>query len=237
MKTMRSRLLAVLAALALGSCQMVFTTSQVAFLARDQYSLPSTLTVAQATTLLQQAQEQGDVAMASALVAVLYEAAAGATPGSAEYEAAAAQLVSAVVLASGAESAMSQALSLFAADAGEEAAFSDTVRSILAAVTLTDDQVAAMALVAASPPDSLEAEPALMAAVALAAAAANQVPDLDVTDPATLTPEVQAQLDAIPAYATALDMLDVAAAIVTASGEESLLGDLIGQILGGLPQS
>lgn len=210
------------------SCQQFFTTSLAATLARDSYAIPADMSVEDATALLDEAIANGDVEMAAALVTPLLAALEAATPGSDAYEAAATALLDAAVLSSGVGPALNEALSVIPLDdlSGiTEEAMSDMVTA-LSTIALDDSAEDALVLLAADPPESLEADQAYAAAIALAMDAFGDA-GLDPADMGSLSAEQEAALSADPGMAAAIDLLDLAA---TLGGGESIVGGLLSGI-------
>lgn len=155
------------AAIALTSCQQLFTTSLAGFLARDSYTVPADLSVADASSLLAEAKANGDADLAAALVAPLVTAMDNATT-TAAYDEAASAALEAVILASEVGPVVTTA-ALAALDALESGGSVDmgSVLESVASVSLTDAEVAALVAIAADPPTDMPATDAITAALAL----------------------------------------------------------------------
>jgi hypothetical protein len=208
-----------LLSLASSSCQRIFTSSLAPFLARDGYTIPSNLSVADAAYLL--SQSQGDPDLAAALVTPLYNAASAATPGTAAYDEAATLLAQAVTDASGIGPAITT-LAVFATIASPTAEeIADATDAVLA-VSLNAAEINALSLILANPPSDYTPAMAYTAAAALAAQALSNIgtTDIDSVDAGAL------ELD--PAYLLALDFINLAS---TTLGGDGGLGDQLGQYL------
>jgi len=209
----------------LSSCQQFFTTSLAASLARDSYTIPADMSVADASALLDQALLNGDAEMAAQLVTPLLAALGAAEVGSDAYNEAAAALLDAVVLSSGVGAAMTEvATSLASADLANltEDDLSGAMATI-STITLTDDAEAALLLLAANPPADMSADDAYSAAIALAADSFTDA-ELDINSIDTLTEEEITELSEDDSMEAALDLLGQAQEI---GGDESLFGDLL----------
>ncbi len=233
----RKRYAAALIALALlslasSSCQRIFTTSLAPFLARDGYTIPSDLSVADAAYLL--SQSQGDPDLAAALVTPLYNAASAATPGTAAYDEAATLLAQAVIQASDINNGIGIVLNTIPLDGSTTQAELDAAFGAFSGVDISSEELTSLELIMtnSSPSGSLSAAEAYTIAAALIASAAN---DAGVSDPTAITGPQQALLDADPAYSLAFDFLTLAGAIETATSSETMLGQLIGQFSDSFP--
>jgi hypothetical protein len=156
------------------SCQEFFTSSFATVLARDSYPIPDDMSVEDAIEYLELAN--GDPVIAAALVTPLYAAASSADPASDDYDEAAAALVNAVVLSSGA----SPAIFSIVEDVGIEnfesldAAQIDAALATLMTISLSDEEAAALALVSGNPaPDGATPDQLFIAAFTLAIDAFN----------------------------------------------------------------
>jgi hypothetical protein len=208
-----------LLSLASSSCQRIFTSSLAPFLARDGYTIPSNLSVADAAYLL--SQSQGDPDLAAALVTPLYNAASAATPGTAAYDEAATLLAQAVTDASGIGPAITT-LAVFATIASPTAEEIAEATDAVLAVSLNTAEIDALSLILANPPSDYTPAMAYTAAAALAAQALSNIgtTDIDSVDAGAL------ELD--PAYLLALDFINLAS---TTLGGDGGLGDQLGQYL------
>jgi len=222
----RKRYAAALTALALlsfasYSCQRIFTTSLAPFLARDGYTIPSNLSVADAAYLL--SQSQGDPALAAALVTPLYNAASAATPGTAAYNEAAMLLAQAVTESSGIGPAITTlaVFSMITSPTAQEIA--DATNAILA-VSLNALEISALALIEANPPSDYTPAMAYTAAAALVAQALSTV---GVTDINGLTGPQEIALAGNLDYLLAIDFITLAGSL----GGDGGLGDQLGQFL------
>jgi len=175
MNRQKNRAVALATALAgifrLSTCQQFFTTSLASALARDSYTIPANITVAEATALLDAALAEGDAAMAAALVPGLFAAAEAAEAGSDAYNEAANALVSAVVLSSGVGPVVATVATLFLT-VDDEANPDELVSQAISAVStiaLNDNELDALLMIAEFPPEGLSADDAYTAAFALVA--------------------------------------------------------------------
>lgn len=214
---------ALAVALSLPGCQQLFTTSIAELLARDSVKLPSTLTLDQAVSLVEEANVNNDSALAGAVVDTLV---GQVTDPALEVELAAAA-ASAAITASGVSDALMDAVS--------EALSSGNMNNIDAAALLSQIQAGATpnvleALAYLDPDDGiadpnsvsetqLDATDYLIAAVVIAASA------LPVgEDPTALTPAELSAFQATPEYETAVDILTVAGTLVQSGSQaEDLL--------------
>ncbi len=213
---------ALVAAASLPGCQQLFTTSLAEGLAREAVDLPSTLTLDQAVSLVEEANVNNDSALAGAVVDTLV---GQVTDPVAEVELAAAA-ASAAITASGASDALMDAVS--------EALESGDMGSIDAADLLAQIQAGATpnvleALAYLDPsggiadPNSvsetqLDATDYLIAAVVIAASALPEG-----ADPTNLGSQL-ADFQATPEYDTAVDILTVAGSLVQSGSQaEELL--------------
>jgi hypothetical protein len=209
--------------LSLPGCQQLFTTSLAEPLARDAVDLPSTLTLDQAVSLVEEANVNNDSALAAALVDTLV---GQVTDPAAEVELAAAA-ASAAITASGASDALMNAVS--------EALSSGNMDNIDAAALLAQIQAGATpnvlkALSYLDPDDGiadpnsvsetqLDATDYLIAAVVIAASALPEG-----ADPTSLTPDELTAFQAKPEYDIAVDILTVAGTLVQSGSQaEDLL--------------
>jgi hypothetical protein len=211
----------VLAAIFLFStCQQFFTTSLAKPLARDSYTIPADISVADAISLLDAAIAEGDATMAAALVPSLYAAAADAPAESAAYNEAANALVAAVVLSSGVGPAITSMATLFISTEDVETdAFIDSALEAISTVSLSDGERAALLLIAGNPPAEMSSADAYSVALALVADAFS----VAETDMANFEDLGDAEVDALaatPSMMAALDLLDYAS---TMDPEESSL--------------
>lgn len=215
----------------LSSCQEFFTSSFATVLARDSYPIPADMSVDQAIEYLE--LSNGDPTIAAALVTPLYEAASSADPASDDYDEAAAALVSAVVLSSGA----SPAIFSIVGDVGIEnfgsldAAQIDAALATLMTISLTDEEAAALALVSGNAaPDGAAPDEMFMAAFTLAVDAFN--------DGGATTAELDTWLGGGalpgtvdgPTITAAMDLLTLAQDLDTANGNTSIFGQLMTSI-------
>jgi len=164
MNRQKNRAVALATALAgiflLSTCQQFFTTSLASALARDSYTIPANITVAEATALLD-----------AALVPGLFAAAEAAEAGSDAYNEAANALVSAVVLSSGVGPVVATVATLFLT-VDDEANPDELVSQAISAVStiaLNDNELDALLMIAEFPPEGLSADDAYTAAFALVA--------------------------------------------------------------------
>jgi hypothetical protein len=211
-----------LLSLASSSCQRIFTSSLAPFLARDGYTIPSNLSVADAAYLL--SQSQGDPDLAAALVTPLYNAASAATPGTAAYDEAATLLAQAVTDASGIGPAITT-LAVFATIASPTAEEIAEATDAVLAVSLNAAEINALSLILANPPSDYTPAMAYTAAAALAAQALS---DIGVTDINGLTGPQEIALAGNLEYQLALDFINLAS---TTLGGDGGLGDQLGQYL------
>lgn len=229
---MRNRLYggaaAIMAVAVLASCQQFFTTSLASTLARDSYTIPADLSVADSAALLAEATANGDVELASALVTPLLAALEAAEPGTDAYEAAASALLDASVLSSGVGPALNNALAAIPLDdlGGITEEDMENVVAALSTIALTDTAEEALVLLAANPPADMGADEAYAAAVALAMDAFGDA-GLAFSDLGSITAEDEAALSADPGMAAALDLLDLAS---TLGGDGSVVGGLLSGI-------
>lgn len=166
-KTMVHATMAVAILALLTSCQQLFTTSLGTALARDTYDL-SSVSTEEALVYLAEAQANGDVQLATALVAPLFGKAEAATVGTEAYDEAATALVSAVIISSGIGQAINSGLDLIASSFsdGTEIDLAD-VAGLIDSVTISAASVDALLLVANDPPPSMDATQAYTAAATL----------------------------------------------------------------------
>ena len=233
MNRQRNRAVALATALAgiflLSTCQQFFTASLATALARDSYTIPADISVADAINLLDAAIAEGDATMAAALVPGLFAAAEAASAGSdaAAYNEAANALVSAVVLSSGVGPVVTTVATLFlSADPEADPALmiSEAITSV-SSIALSVEETDALLLIASNPPAGLSADDAYTAAFALVADA---FVDAEV-DLAELT---EFNLDTPPAgvdpatLAAALDLLSYADGLPVEEGSSSMFADL-----------
>jgi hypothetical protein len=215
---MTSRAVMVLLILSLlVSCQQLFTTSLGTALARDSYPDLSDISLEDALTYL--ADAQGDQELAAALVAPLYEAASGATPGSTTYDTAATALVEAVVLSTGIGSAITDGLETYL-DAGATALDLD---ALLESITISDSAVTSLQMIAATPPASMSAAQAYTAAATLMVAIVQATPGLSLETAAAIDFDTA---DSV-LYDAALDLYNHAVSIDT---PDSMFGEIFGEI-------
>jgi len=150
------------------TCQQFFTTSLASALARDAYTIPANISVADATTLLAAAIAEGDAIMAAALVSPLLTAATAAVadPTSDAYQAAATALLNAAVLSSGVGPAIADITTDFLAGGEDILA---TAIEAASTISLSADAAAGLRLISSAEtiPDDLSVEDAYAAALAL----------------------------------------------------------------------
>jgi len=243
MNRQRNRAVALATALAgiflLSTCQQFFTTSLAGALARDSYTIPADITVAEATALLDAAIAEGDATMAGALVPGLYAAAGDAVVGSAEYNDAANALVSAVVLSSGVGPAVAEMLPLLLPLVGEsnnlssedESALISEALATASTISLNDAELEALFMIADNPPEGLSADDAYTTAFALVA---NAYVDAGIN----LENVTEFSLDAATAPAgvdpdslqAAQDLIDHAQSLTAEGGTPSAFADYLAQL-------
>jgi hypothetical protein len=221
-----------LLSLASSSCQRIFTSSLAPFLARDGYTIPSNLSVADAAYLL--SQSQGNSELAASLVTPLYNAASEASYPSAAYDEAASLLAQALIQASDINTGISMVLDTIPLDGSATQAELDAAFGAFSVVDISAAELVALDLIMtnSTPLGSLSAAEAYTIAAALIASAANNA---GVSDPTAITVDQQNDLDADPAYALAFDFLTLAASIEAATSTETMLGQLIGQFSDSFP--
>jgi hypothetical protein len=210
-----------LLSLASSSCQRIFTSSLAPFLARDGYTIPSNLSVADAAELL--SLYPGDPEIASALVTPLYNAASAATPGTAAYDEAAMLLAQAVTDASGIGPAITT-LAVFSTITGPTAEEIAEATNAVLAVSLNAAEISALALIEADPPSNYTPAMAYTAAAALAAQALS---DIGVTDINSLTGPQEIALAGNLEYQLALDFVTLAGSLGSTSGLDYELGQFL----------
>jgi hypothetical protein len=227
----RTLSMAFLVVVSLSSCQEFFTTSFATALARDSYPIPADMSVADASALLDQAMLNGDANMAAALVTPLYAAASAATPGTAAYDEAASALASAVILSSGvAPAATSIGLAFASIDLSSPtpAQIAEALAPI-ETVSLTDDETAALIMIAANPPAGLSADDAYVAALALASDAFT---DAGVSISSLASFDELLDVGSLPIGVDA-NAINAALALLTYAqglGTSSLLGDILNDL-------
>ncbi len=209
----------------LSSCQQFFTTSLAASLARDSYSIPADMSVADASALLDEALLNGDAEMAAQLVPLLLAALEAATPGTEEYNEAAAALLDAVVLSSGVGAAMTNMATTLASADLDNLTEEDLAGAMasLSTIALSNDAEAALLLLAANPPADMSADDAYSAAIALAADSFTDAGlSIDTID--TLSEDQITEFSEDASMAAAVDLIGQAQDL---GGDESLFGDLL----------
>lgn len=177
MNKQRNRTVALATALAgiflLSTCQQFFTTSIASALARESYTIPADISVADAISLLDAAIAEGDATMAAALVPGLFAAADTALQASdaTAYNEAANALVSAVVLSSGVGPVVATVATLFlgAGEGADTDALIAEAISAVSTVALNAEELDALKMIAENPPEGLSADDAYTAAFALVA--------------------------------------------------------------------
>ncbi|HUW71138.1 MAG TPA: hypothetical protein VMX33_12980 [bacterium] len=224
---MAAILLTMALLVSLSSCQQFFTASLAGYLARDSYTIPADISVADAAELL----AGGDANVAAALVAPLYNATSAAAPGTAAYDEAASALVTAVVLSSDA----SPAIFSIVEDLGTEDLGTltqpqiDAALATLMSISLTSAESAALVLISDDPaaPDGAAPDELYIAAFALAVDAFNDgdasEADLDTWLGGGALPGT-VDSDSVNA---AMALLDLAQAADLASGSTSIFGQLM----------
>ncbi len=231
MNRQRNRAVAVTTALIsvflLSTCQQFFTTSLAEVLARDSYTIPADISVADAVSLLDAAIAEGDATMAAALVPGLYAAAGAASAGSAEYNEAANALASAVVMSSGVGPVVATVATLFLSadpDADPELFIAEAIASV-STVALNDAEMDALLMIADNPPEGLSADDAYTAAFALVA-------DAFVDAEVNLADLAEFDLDAPPAGVNqdsidaALELLSYADGLPVDEGSSNIFADI-----------
>lgn len=209
----------------LSSCQQFFTTSLASSLARDSYTIPANMTVADASALLDEALLNGDAEMAAQLVTPLLAALEAATPGTEEYNEAAAALLDAVVLSSGVGAAMTNMATTLASADLDNLTEEDLAGAMasLSTIALSNDAEAALLLLAANPPADMSADDAYSAAIALAADSFTDAGlSIDTID--TLSEDQITEFSEDASMAAAVDLIGQAQDL---GGDESLFGDLL----------
>ena len=163
--TTRAMLALLLVAL-LGSCEQLFTTSLAKPLARDSYDL-SDISLDEALSYLSQATENGDIEMATALVAPLLEQTNAATTAAA-YDEAATALVTTVILSTGIGQAINSGMDILASSISDGTTINtQDVAAIIDSVTVSAASVDALLLISGAPPPSMDATQAYSAAATL----------------------------------------------------------------------
>lgn len=236
MNRKRNRAVALATALAsiflLSTCQQFFTTSLAGALARESYTIPATLSVEDAVTLLDAAIADGDATMAAALVLPLLTAAnaASADPTSDAYQAAASALLDAAVLSSGVGPAIADITTELLAG---NADLLETAITAANSISLSADAAEGLRLISSAEtiPDDLSVEDAYAAALALLVfgSAENGV-QISATE--TPTAEQIALLDADPSITAAIFLLAYASDNAQEDSVFNLLptGDLLAQL-------
>lgn len=217
-------LVILLAALACAGCQQVFTTSLGASLARQELSLPATLTTAQAADLAAQAKANEDPKLASALVENLNARIAGTV--TADNAALAAAAASSAVVASGAAGVVMTALDSFV-----QSGTAPTGADLAALVTSIQAGATASVLTAISYLDTTGgiADPSSVSAtvsatdyaIAAVVLAASALP-AGVTDPTTMTADQLTAFQATPEVESASRIIAAAATIASADAKSLL---------------
>jgi hypothetical protein len=209
----------------LSSCQQFFTTSLASSLARDSYTIPANMTVADASALLDEALLNGDAEMAAQLVTPLLAALEAETPGTEKYNEAAAALLDAVVLSSGVGAAMTNMATTLASADLDNLTEEDLAGAMasLSTIALSNDAEAALLLLAANPPADMSADDAYSAAIALAADSFTDAGlSIDTID--TLSEDQITEFSEDASMAAAVDLIGQAQDL---GGDESLFGDLL----------
>jgi len=221
----------ILAASAAMGCQQLFTTSLGEPLAREELSLPSTLSQAQAADLAAQAKANDDAKLAGALVSSL-TAQVGGTVTEANAPLAAAAASSAIV-ASGAAGTVMSALDSFI-ESGEAPTGADLAElvtsiqagasaSVLAAIGYLDTTggISDPSIVSGT----LSATDYALGAIILAASA---LPD-GVTDPSAMTSEQLATFQDSAEVQSASRII-AAASTIASEGAQDLLDQFAGML-------
>ncbi|GAB1432380.1 hypothetical protein MASR2M29_10050 [Spirochaetota bacterium] len=159
--TGRAMAVLALAAFFAASCQQFFTSSIAKPLARSNYSIPANIGADDAAALL--AESGGDPKIAAALVKPLYNAIKNASPGTENYNTVANALLEAAVASSGINSVIAEAQSLFFSGAEDFGSILEKLDSI----SLSDDAVKGLGLVAQNFPANMNPDNAIAAAAAL----------------------------------------------------------------------
>lgn len=200
--TGRALAVLVLAAFFAASCQQFFTSSIAKPLARSNYSIPANIGADDAAALL--AESGGDPKIAAALVKPLYNAIKTAAPGTESYNTAANALLEAAVASSGINSVIAEAQSLFFSGAEDF----DSILKKLDSISLSEEAVNGLGLVAQNLPANMNPDNAIAAAAALVVVAcANEgstiselmdaTPDQGLIDALKSTAEITAALKLI----------------------------------------
>ncbi len=212
------------------SCQAFFSTSLAPWAARTSYALPANMTAAQASDLLQTALAQNNPELASALLPQLLLAAQSGVPGEAQ-DLLLNDLYSATLLSSGIGTSISSLLptvitALDPATVSGGGTSSDILMTALTSfqdslstVTLSTDELAALALYASDPPADADANTMIMTAAAVLIISADAA-DVDISADglAAMTPEQITALVDVPGVDLALALALQAQAISDASG-------------------
>ncbi len=191
-----------LAAFFASSCQQFFTSSIAKPLARSNYSIPANIGADDAAALL--AESGGDPKIAAALVKPLYNAIKTATPGTENYNTAANALLEAAVASSGINSIITEAQGLFFSGAEDFGSIIEKLDSI----SLSEDAVNGLGLIAQNLPANMNPDSAIAAAAALVVVACakegstiselmDATPDPDLIDDLKGTAEIKAALSLI----------------------------------------
>ncbi len=220
--------------LALASCQQVFTSSLGAWAARD-LSIPADLSAADTLDLAGQAVEDGDAALAEALLPALEANLEAATPGTAAYDELSAAAAETVVIATGISEAITTVITLIpfeeimAAGGAAIVIDPDTVTAIDAAIAAIQVGADATAILEALvlDPGAATADQLVLAAMATLVVAN---PGLSLgamlEDPATATYTVDPLTQSL---------LDAALAQASSYPGDSGLYDMLGPYLGVTP--
>lgn len=223
MNKMTSRAVVALLILSLlVSCQQLFTTSLGTALARDSY--PDLSDISLEDALLYMADAKADPALATALVAPLYEAALEADPASDTYDQAATALVDAVVISSGIGTAINDGLTDYLNEVPVD------LDALIGGITVSAAAIDAFTLIAGNiddipslPPPSMTASQAYSAAATLVVAILADDPTLDINT----STAVDFQTANATLYDTALILFQYAELIDT---PDSIFGSIFGDL-------
>lgn len=220
--------------LALASCQQVFTSSLGAWAARD-LSIPADLSAADTLDLAGQAVEDGDAALAEALLPALEANLEAATPGTAAYDELSAAAAETVVIATGISEAITTVITLIpfeeimAAGGAAIVIDPDTVTAIDAAIAAIQVGADATAILEALvlDPGAATADQLVLAAMAMAVELNPTLSVAGLLDGSETFPDMTGTL--------VEDLLTAALAQASSYPGDSGLYDMLGPYLGVTP--